>query len=114
MRRKSLTLTAATRPLGDVQAFRRMRIRHDDNLNRSVVARDQSSIRTGAVPAAWGLAVFGQMLFVVGGQLTGVIRLPLYRQLGDVGHHPPLPSRLRWRQQRTLVHCSPRMISGRA
>jgi hypothetical protein len=54
-----------------------------------------------AVPPAWGLAVAGQVLFVVGGQLAGVILLPPYRELGDVGHHPPLPSRRRWRQQRT-------------
>jgi hypothetical protein len=46
----------------------------------------------GAVPPAWGLAVAGQILLVVGGQLAGVIRPPPYRQLGDVGHHPPLPS----------------------
>jgi hypothetical protein len=38
---------------------------------------------------------------VVGGQLPGVILLPPHRQLGDVGHHPPRPSRLAWRQQRT-------------
>jgi hypothetical protein len=27
---------------------------------------------------------------------------PPYREHGDVGHHPPLPSRRRWRQERTL------------
>jgi hypothetical protein len=41
----------------------------------------------GAVPAAWGLAVAGQVLFVVGGQLAGVVGLPAHRQLGDIGHH---------------------------
>jgi len=48
----------------------------------------------GAVPAAWGLTVTGQVLFVVGGQLAGVVLLPPHRQLGDVGHHPaaPLPA----------------------
>jgi hypothetical protein len=48
----------------------------------------------GAVPAAWGLAVAGQVLFVVGGQLARVVGLPPHRQLGDVGHHPaaPLPA----------------------
>jgi hypothetical protein len=55
----------------------------------------------GAVPAAWGLAVAGQILLVVGGQLTGVVGLPTHRQLGDVGHHPAAASRLRWREQRT-------------
>jgi hypothetical protein len=30
----------------------------------------------GAVPAAWGLAVAGQVLLVVGGQLPGVVLLP--------------------------------------
>jgi hypothetical protein len=42
----------------------------------------------GAVPAAWTLAVAGQVLLVVGGQLAGVVRLPADRELGDVGHHP--------------------------
>jgi hypothetical protein len=55
----------------------------------------------GAVPPPWGLTVAGQILLVVGGQLTGVIGLAADRELGDVGHHPPLPSPLRWRQQRT-------------
>jgi hypothetical protein len=57
---------------------------------------------TGAVPPAWTLTVAGQIRFVVGGQLAGVVRLTAHRQLRDVGHHPPLPSRHRWRQQRTL------------
>jgi hypothetical protein len=55
----------------------------------------------GAIPPAWTLTVAGQILFVVGGQLAGVVGLPAHREFGDVGHHPPLPSRLRWRQQRT-------------
>ena len=56
----------------------------------------------GAVPAARTLAVAGQVLFVVGGQLAGVVLLPPHRELGDVGHHPAAPSpRLSWRQQRT-------------
>jgi hypothetical protein len=42
----------------------------------------------GAVPAAWGLAVARQILFVVGGQFTGVVLLAAYRELGNVGHHP--------------------------
>src|SRR5215218_1003345 len=50
----------------------------------------------GAVPPAWTLAVAGQVLLVVGGQLAGVVRLPPHRELGDVGYHPaaPLPPSL--------------------
>jgi hypothetical protein len=44
-----------------------------------------------AVPAARGLAVTGQILLVVGGQLPGVVLLPPHRQLGDVGDHPAAP-----------------------
>jgi hypothetical protein len=51
-----------------------------------------------------GLAVAGQVLLVVGGQLAGVIILPPYRELGDVGHHPAAASCLRWRQ-RTHLRC---------
>jgi hypothetical protein len=69
----------------------------------------------GAVPAAWTLTVAGQVLFVVSGQLTGVVLLPTYRELGDVGHHPaaPLPAFV-GASNAPVVHCSPRMISGRA
>jgi hypothetical protein len=69
----------------------------------------------GAVPPARGLAVAGQIRFVVGGQLTGVIRLPPYRELGDVGHHPVAPSRRRWRQQRTAgaLLSSEKFVVGR-
>jgi hypothetical protein len=42
----------------------------------------------GAIPPSWTLAVAGQVRFVVGGQLAGVILLPPHRQLRDVGHHP--------------------------
>jgi hypothetical protein len=45
-----------------------------------------------AVPPAWGLAVARQILFVVLGELAGVVRLPAHRELGDVGHHPAAPS----------------------
>src|SRR5215218_5260887 len=45
----------------------------------------------GAVPPAWTLAVAGQVLLVVGGQLAGVILLPTHRQLRDVRHHPAAP-----------------------
>jgi hypothetical protein len=61
----------------------------------------------GAVPAAWGLTVAGQILLVVGGQLAGVVLLPPHRQLGDVGYHPPLPSRPSLaRANAPVVHCS--------
>ena len=67
----------------------------------------------GAVPPARGLAVAGQILLVVGGQLTGVIGLPAHRQLGDVGHHPPLPPAFVGASNAPLVHCSPqKMVSG--
>ena len=42
----------------------------------------------GAVPAAWRLSVAGQVRLVVDGQLPGVVGLPAYRELGDVGDHP--------------------------
>src|SRR5512132_4471906 len=54
------------------------------------------AVGAGAVPPAWTLTVARQVLLVVGGQLAGVILLPPYRELGDVGHHPaaPLPHSL--------------------
>jgi hypothetical protein len=60
-----------------------------------------------AVPAAWGLAVARQVLFVVGGQLASVILLPAHRELGDVGHHlaASLPPSLA-RANAPVVHCS--------
>jgi hypothetical protein len=62
-----------------------------------------------AVPPAWGLTVAGQVLLVVGGQLAGVVRLPPHRELGDVGHHPPLPSSPSLAPANApVVHCSPR------
>jgi hypothetical protein len=62
----------------------------------------------GAIPPAWVLAVAGQIRFVVGGQLTGVILLPPHRELGDVGHHPAAASRLR-RHERTHPWCIARL-----
>jgi hypothetical protein len=55
----------------------------------------------GAIPPPWGLPVARQVLLVVGGQLAGVVLLPPHRQLGHIRHHPPLPPRRRWHQQRT-------------
>jgi hypothetical protein len=46
----------------------------------------------GAVPPARGLTVAREILLVVLGELAGVVRLPPYRELGDVGHHPAAPS----------------------
>jgi hypothetical protein len=61
----------------------------------------------GAVPAAWGLTVAGQVRLVVGGQLASVVRLPPHRQLGDVGHHPAAPSSPSLaRANAPVVHCS--------
>jgi hypothetical protein len=63
----------------------------------------------GAVPAAWGLAVAGQVLLVVGGQLAGVILLPAHRRLGDVRDHPAAPSpAVVGASNAPLMHCSPR------
>jgi hypothetical protein len=45
----------------------------------------------GAVPPARGIAVAGQVRFVVSGQLAGVVLLPPHRQLGHVRHHLPRP-----------------------
>jgi len=66
--------------------------------------------RAGAIPAAWGLAVARQILLVVGGQLPGVVGLPTYRELGDVGHHPArsLPACI-GASNAPVVHCSPRI-----
>src|SRR5215216_140741 len=46
----------------------------------------------GAVPPAWGLAVAGEILFVVIRKFAGVVLLTAHRELGDVGHHPAAPS----------------------
>jgi hypothetical protein len=55
----------------------------------------------GAVPPARGLAVARQIRLVVGGQLPGVVRLPPTESLAMSATTRPLPSRLRWRRQRT-------------
>jgi hypothetical protein len=71
----------------------------------------------GAVPPAWGLAVAGQVLFVVGGQLAGVILLPPHRQLGDVDDHPDhSPPAIVGASNAPVVHCSPwiRWVESRA
>jgi hypothetical protein len=63
------------------------------------------------VRAARGLAVAGQILLVVGGQLPGVVGLSAHRELGDVGHHPaaPLPAFV-GASNAPLVHCSPQKM----
>jgi hypothetical protein len=45
--------------------------------------------RLGAAtePAAWRLAVAGQVLFAVAGDLADVVVLAANRQLGDIRHH---------------------------
>jgi hypothetical protein len=65
---------------------------------------DRQGLVAGAVPPPWGLAVAGQVLFVVGGQLAGAVGLPPDRELGDVGHHPAAPSRPPW-HERTHPWC---------
>jgi hypothetical protein len=56
----------------------------------------------GAVPEAWGLPVAGQVRFVIGGKLAGVVGLPADRELGDVGHHPATPLLPLGASERTL------------
>jgi hypothetical protein len=62
---------------------------------------------TGAVPAARGLTVAGQVLLVVGGQLAGVVRLPPTDSLAMSATTPPLPPALAGASNAPMVHCSP-------
>jgi hypothetical protein len=90
-------------------------LEHGLEPGRRCFALQPQAAGAGAVPPARGLAVARQILFVVGGQLASVILLPPHRQLGDVGHHPPVPSSPSLaRANAPLVHCSPRTITGRA
>ena len=52
-----------------------------------------------AVPAAWGLAVAGQVLLAVVGEPFEVVVLTAGRQLGHVQHHPRPSSRAPLRQR---------------
>jgi hypothetical protein len=63
-------------------------LEHPPEVRRRCFALQPERPGAGAVPAAWTLAVAGQILLVVGGQLAGVILLPPHRELRDVGHHP--------------------------
>jgi hypothetical protein len=71
-------------------------LEHGLEPGRRCFAVQPEAAGAGTVPAPWGLPVARQVLFVVGGQLTGVVGLPPDRELGDVGHHPaaPLPPSL--------------------
>jgi hypothetical protein len=66
-------------------------LEHGLKPRRRCFALQPQTAGAGAVPPAWGLPVARQIRFVVGGQLAGVVGLAAYRELGDVGHHPPLP-----------------------
>jgi hypothetical protein len=59
--------------------------------NASVLAIPLLVQRSGgaAEPAAWWLAVAGQVLFAVACDLADVAVLPANRQLGDIRHHAP-------------------------
>ncbi len=66
---------------------------------RSTPAAASAPSATALGPPSWSRTAASsrpgnakQVLFVVGGQLAGVICLPAHRELGDVGHHPALPS----------------------
>src|SRR5512132_1734608 len=63
-------------------------LEHGLDPRRRCFALQSQAGSAGAVPPAWGLTVAGQVLFVVGGQLAGVVLLPAHRELRDVGHHP--------------------------
>jgi len=78
-------------------------LEHGLEPRRRCFAFQSQAAGAGAVPAARGLTVAGQIRFVVGGQLAGVVGPPPDRELGDVGHHPaaPLPRR-RWRERTHL------------
>src|SRR5215218_6888449 len=80
--------------MGTAQQLPRRRVaalEHGLEPGHGCFALQPKAAGAGAVPAAWRLAVAGQILLVVGGQLAGVVLLPPYRQFRDVGHHPPLP-----------------------
>ena len=85
---------AAVRPAQELAGIRVATLEHGLERRRRCFALQPKAAGAGAVPPPWTLAVAGQVLFVVGGQLVGVILLPAHRQLGDVGHHPaaPLPA----------------------
>jgi hypothetical protein len=74
-------------------------LEHPPEARRRCFALQPQGGGAGAVPAAWGLAAARQVLLVVGDQLAGVVGLPAYRELDDVGHHPDSSSRLRWRER---------------
>jgi hypothetical protein len=62
-----------------------------------------------AVPAAWGLAVAGQVLLAVVGEPLQVVVLAAGRQLGHVQHHlrpPPAPRCASERTPGALLSCS--------
>jgi hypothetical protein len=90
--------------MGPTQQLPRRRVpslEHGLEVGHGCFALQPQAVGAGAIPPPWGLTVAGQILFVVGGQLAGVVGLSTDRELGDVGHHPAASSRLRWRQQRT-------------
>jgi hypothetical protein len=92
-------------------------LEHLPEARRGCFALQPQAAGAGAVPPARGLAVAGQILLVVGGQLAGVVGLPAHRELGDVGHHPAasLPAFVGV-SSAPVVHCSPqiRWVESRA
>jgi hypothetical protein len=82
---------AAMRPAEELAGHGVAALEHGLEPGRRCFALQAQGRGAGAGPPAWRLAVAGQIRFVVSGQLTGVVGLPAHRQLGDVGHHPPLP-----------------------
>jgi hypothetical protein len=102
-RHRALAVGAAEKPLGVGVAA----LEHALEPRRRCFALQPEGGGAGAVPPSWGLAVAGQVLLVVGGQLAEVVVLAADRELGHIRHHLPLPPRLRWRERmHPLVHCS--------
>jgi hypothetical protein len=106
---------AAMRAAQELAAVGMAAFEHLVEARRRCFALQAKGGGAGAVPPSWTLTVAGQVLFVVGGQLTGVVLLPPDSELGDVGHHPAAPLlAVVGASNAPLVHCSPRTISGRA
>jgi hypothetical protein len=90
-------------------------LEHAPEPRRRCFALQPEAGGAGAIPPAWRLAVAGQVLLVVGGQLAEIVVLAAYRQLGHVRHHRAAASSpFLARANAPLVHCCPQTITGRA
>jgi hypothetical protein len=83
-------------------------LKHASEPRRRCFALQPEAGGAGTIPAAWTLAVAGQVRFVVGGQLPEVVILPPHRELGDVRHHPATASSPSLAPANApVVHCCP-------